>query len=217
MCFLHKSYSFLFFLLLIPFLSKAQNINQLSEKDNFKETIYNGAMNSDALAMNSLLCPDIFISSNHDTLCVGQSALITANCTLNCTGITYTWQPGGSTLNAISVAPSTTTTYTLTGVSGGCTTTTTKTIIVEPIPNVNAVATPPNICAGQCSVITATSDIPGTTFITVPGFIPGIPVTVCPASTLTYTVAGTALGCTGKFMFTITVYPVPVEIGRAHV
>jgi hypothetical protein len=67
--------------------------------------------------------PTITASTNNTLICLGQVAVLTAS------GATsYTWNPGAAISSSISVSPSVTTTYTITGTnSSGCSGTTTLT------------------------------------------------------------------------------------------
>ncbi|MEI6123105.1 MAG: T9SS type A sorting domain-containing protein [Bacteroidota bacterium] len=124
---------------------------------------------------------------------------------------TYLWAPGGMTDSIVSVCPSTTTTYTVTGTdlsSNTCSATTT--ITVNPKPILSPSATPSTICVGQTSTLSVSSSIIGTTYNWTPGSLSGTPLSVSPPSTTTYTVTGTASGCTGSASVTVTVNPNPV-------
>jgi hypothetical protein len=77
--------------------------------------------------------PTITASSPNQTICQGQSAQLNAS-----GATTYSWT-GGGTGSQISVTPSTTTTYTVTGqVAGGCQGQSQITISVNPLPSSNA-------------------------------------------------------------------------------
>ena len=66
------------------------------------------------------------VTINSSTICLGQSAILTA------TGATtYSWNTG-STLNPLTVSPLATTNYTVTGTTAGCTNTAVATVSVNP-------------------------------------------------------------------------------------
>ncbi|MBK8425853.1 MAG: hypothetical protein IPL27_07750 [Lewinellaceae bacterium] len=145
--------------------------------------------------------PNATASASPATICEGQSSIITAS-----GGGSYLWSTGATTA-AITVSPATTTTYTVT-VTGAnnCTKTATATVTVLPLPNAAASATPPTICAGQSSVVTATG---GGTYLWSTGATTAS-ITVSPAITTTYTVTVTgANNCTKTATATVTVLPLP--------
>lgn len=138
------------------------------------------------------------------TVCPGQCATITAS-----GGTTYSWMPGSLTGSAVSVCPTTTTTYTVNANSvAGCTGSSTITITVASSPIVGATASPATICAGQSAVLTATG---ASTYSWNPGGLNGNSVTVNPATTTTYTVTATSVaGCTGTSQVTVNVTANPI-------
>jgi gliding motility-associated-like protein len=79
--------------------------------------------------------PSITLSTPTPTLCQGQSATLTA--TPSTGGGTYSWIPGGSISQSVSVHPDTTTDYTCTYTLGGCPTAGTVTVTVNFTPVVN--------------------------------------------------------------------------------
>ncbi|HHW60217.1 MAG TPA: hypothetical protein GX402_08300, partial [Bacteroidales bacterium] len=96
--------------------------------------------------------PQIFLSSNHNIICEGQST------TLNASGAnTYNWSHSLGSGASKTVTPTTTTTYTVTGTgSNGATNTATITITVNPKPNISIYATKNSICKGDTTIIFAT-------------------------------------------------------------
>ena len=125
--------------------------------------------------------------------------------------ITYTWEPGSLSGDAISVSPGTTTTYTITGTdANGCTGTTTTTVVVNPIP-VFSIADD-TICFGAKTTLTAAD---GNKYVWAPST--GLNTTTSnvvvanPSTTTTYTVLGTDHnGCVGSTTVTVIVIPAPV-------
>jgi gliding motility-associated-like protein len=81
-----------------------------------------------------------------------------------------------------------------------CTTTVVKPIIVFPLPTVTATANPPALCSGLAVTLTAAG---ATTYAWSNGIGTGNPVVVNPNTTTTYTVTGTANGCTGSTTVTV--------------
>ena len=154
-----------------------------------------------SITVNSL--PTITATSTpaSGAICIG------ANATLNGGGATsYTWT-GGIT-NGTAFAPTTTTTYTVTGTdANGCVNTASKTITVNSLPIVTATSTPASgaICIGS----NATLNGGGATSYTWTGGVTN-GTAFAPTTTTTYTVTGTdANGCANTATKSITVNSLP--------
>ena len=118
----------------------------------------------------------------------------------------YVWSTGATT-NTITQSPSTTTTYTVTGTSLGCTgPPATGTITVNPLPVVSV--TSATICAAQGPAGTITAS--GANSYSWNTGDNSASITESPITTTTYTVTGTSLGCTDTETGTIFVNPLPV-------
>ena len=140
--------------------------------------------------------PGTPITVNSPTICEGDVATLTG------AGATsYSWSTGAIT-NPITVTPTTTTSYTVTGTTGGCTSTAISTVTVNPLPitTVNS----PNVCptftanliAGGATTYTWSAGATATGVNT---------ADASPAVTTTYTVTGTTLGCSSTAVATVTV------------
>lgn len=131
--------------------------------------------------------------------------------TLTASGATsYSWSPGGQTTASISVSPALTTTYTVTGTISGCVNTDQVLVTVNPIPTVNA-GPDVSICSNGNTTLTATG---GSTYSWAPGGQTTASITVAPVTTTTYTVTGTALGCTNSDQVVVTVLATaPINAG----
>jgi gliding motility-associated-like protein len=148
------------------------------------------------------------ISVNNPTICEGASATVIP------TGAGYySWTPSSTLSSSVGspviATPATTTTYTITGTNGGCTSTTTATVTV--IPNPVVTVNSPTICAGASDILTASG---ATSYTWTPSATlssgTGTSVTATPATTTTYTVTGTTGTCIGTATATVTVNPIPV-------
>ena len=135
----------------------------------------------------------ISVSVNSPTICAGASATLTA-----AGANIYLWSDG-STDNPLIVSPSSTTTYDVTGSSGGCSGTVTSTVTVNAVPNV--VVNSPTICAAGTAVLTGGG---ATTYLWDTGSTVN-PLSVSPAVTTTYTVTGTTANCSASATATVTV------------
>jgi hypothetical protein len=136
------------------------------------------------------------------TICVGQ------NTTLSALGATnYLWMPGNMAGSSVTVMPNSSTTYTVTGTTNGCTGSASVVVNVNSIPTVAVVALPPAICVGSSSVLTAS----GALNYNWSGIGNGNPIAVAPLATTTYSVTATDLnGCTNTNSITVIVNPLPI-------
>ncbi len=145
---------------------------------------------------------NLIINVNSPTICSGQTASLTASGAAN-----YTWTGGlAAVSNPSTPILTSTTTYTVTGNTSGCTGSAVATVTVTPNPvlNVNS----PSICNGQTTTLNAN----GATTYSWTGGLSAVsnPITPVLTTTTTYTVTGTANGCTGTAVSTVTVKPNPV-------
>lgn len=133
--------------------------------------------------------PVVNVSATNDTICSGQSTTLSASGNAS----TYVWSngvPNGP--GPHSVSPTTSTTYTVTGVSAqGCSTSSNITIVVENLPVANALYTPSTaICPNTPVVFDATTSVDASTYSW--SFTGGTPSSSnTPLTTVTYAAGGT--------------------------
>jgi len=157
--------------------------------------------------------PTPIVTVNAPTICDGTSANITA--VGNPSGGSFVWSPGGQTTASISVNPSSTTTYTVTYTLNNCQATAASTVTVNPQPTVSVSSS--TICVGQSTLITATPNPSGGSFIW-NNSQSSSSITVSPAITTTYTVLYTLNGCIASGTGTVTVNPIPtVSVSSATI
>ena len=134
-------------------------------------------------------------------ICSGAIATLTAS------GATsYTWLPNNVTGTTFTDSPSTNTTYTVIGLDGACTGSTTTQVIVNAIPSVSV--TSAIVCANAGTVLTA-SGAPSYTWS--PSGITTNTISVSPTlNPTTYSVTGSVNGCTDTAISTVTVIPNPI-------
>jgi len=137
-----------------------------------------------------------------DTICVGQSAALSAS-----GGDVYQWSTGQSGAS-ITVSPVVTTTYSVTVIDEGCTSVIPVTVTVNPLPVPIAVASPPVICLGQSTTLTVSG---GATFVWSTGQS-GAAITVTPGSSATYGITATENGCVGTTQIGVTVNSPPSAV-----
>jgi hypothetical protein len=137
--------------------------------------------------------PNPTVNVNSATVCAGNSTVISA------TGAaSYSWNTGATT-STISVSPSVTTIYTVTGTTGGCSNTKTTQVTVNPSPTVNV--NNASICSGQSATLTASG---ATTYSWNTGAT-SANIVVNPSVTTVYTVTGTTGGCSNTKTTQVTV------------
>ncbi len=137
------------------------------------------------------------ITTPKNKICIGDSTILTA------AGATsYTWT-NGATTNSVSLKPTTTTTYTLYGLTSCGIKQTVFTLTVNPLPNVVANASPPNVCGGESAYLYGS----GASSYTWSPSIAGSGG-VFPAVSTTYTVIGTDInGCKNNNTVLVSVFP----------
>ncbi|MES2566145.1 MAG: gliding motility-associated C-terminal domain-containing protein [Bacteroidota bacterium] len=145
--------------------------------------------------------PTITATKNPTIICVGNTATITAS-----GASTYTWNPGASTGNTITVTPITTTIYTVTGTNTlGCVASNTVSMPVSPTPTILSSASSNTICSGSSTTLTASG---ASTYTWMPVALTGSTAVVSPTTNTSYTVTGrSAAGCTSTSTIDIAVNP----------
>lgn len=133
-----------------------------------------------------------------NTICSGSSTTLTVS-----GATTYSWNTGATT-NTIVVTPSSTTTYTATGISGTCYGTNTITVTVETL-TLNAGASSDTLCAGDTLTLIASGA--GSYYWSTGDFTPTS--TLVPTSSAVYTVDGYGVVCIDSKTISITVNPLP--------
>jgi len=169
----------------------------------------NGCTGTAPVTITVNTVPSLSISPPSSAICAGGSTTITAS------GATsYTWSPS-SNLSSASIAnpvatPSSTTTYTVTGITGTCSSTSSIIVTVNVIPTVTATGGA-TICSGHSTPLTASG---ATTYQWTPAT--GLSSSTIanpaasPTTTTTYTVTGTTNACLNTGTVTVTVNPTPV-------
>lgn len=146
--------------------------------------------------------PIVSISSSTYTICANQSLSLTAS-----GASTYSWNTG-ALANSIIASPTITTTYSLLGTDvNGCSASDSKTITVNPLPNVTAISNPSSgiVCAGGTLSLIGSG---ANTYSWSNSVINGAVFT--PTSNLTYTLIGTdANGCQNTATKNTTINPLP--------
>jgi hypothetical protein len=137
----------------------------------------------------SQLC-DVNVTASKNQICIGESVTLSTNA-----GSNILWTHNGSTAPSVFVTPSSTTSYTVSGVStssSACTSTLVITVTVHPLPVINTNAFPAMACAGGNATLSAS----GANTYTWSTTQTGAQVQISPSATSGYTVTGTSIhGC----------------------
>lgn len=161
----------------------------------------------DTIQITSVPKPVITVSPN-DTICSGQSAQLTANSVMP--DLVYTWTPGNLSGQSITVSPTASAIYSVTGTSTfGCVSNIVSTaVLVRPSPELTWTISTDTVCAGEPVQFNTSSNIAFTTFSYSPTTgIDGILI-ASPTQTTTYTVTGTSpIGCSSTLSQSIYVIP----------
>jgi hypothetical protein len=139
--------------------------------------------------------------STHSNFCIGHTA------TLSAVGaVTFTWMPGNTNQSFISVSPTSTSIYTVSGSSlNGCLSTATIEVFVNALPVV-AITGPTIVCRGHQALLVGTG---ADTYSWSTGFVGGT-ASVSPSSPSTYSVIGTDIkGCQSSATINLAVKDSP--------
>jgi len=140
--------------------------------------------------------PTITLSPS-TTICRGSSTILTAG-----GAASYSWAPSSglsaTTGASVNASPTTTTTYTVTGINGNCTNNSIVTVTVISTPTLT-VSSGSSICRGSSMLLTTGG---ATTYSWFPSIglsaTTGSSVTANPTASTTYTINGTSGGCTAS-------------------
>ncbi len=153
----------------------------------------------------SVLTPPTASISGTNTICAGQSTVLTAT-----GGSSYLWSTGATTAS-ITVSPATTTTYTVTVTgSNACTSTASRTVTVNPKPTVSYIGSS-ILCIGDNTTLSPSS---GGTWTSSNNAIATVSnagvVTAVAAGSVNFTFTSTATGCASNPTGNATIEVKPV-------
>ena len=161
------------------------------------------ATNSISIAVN----PIPVVTVNSPTICAGSTATLTGG-----GATTYLWSTGATT-NPLNVTPATTTSYTVTGSSLGCTAIAVSTVTVMPLPSLTLTTTNAT-CGLNNGGITPTG---GCTYTWVSTGTPPAGSYFTGLGAGTYTVTTSCGGCASTAVTTISTTPSPTAIVPANI
>ena len=150
------------------------------------------------------------------TICIGQSANMSANAAGGTPAYTFSWNPGNLSGSSVTVSPTVTTTYTVSVTDANNCTAINQTVTITVYPPLNVIANGTTaICIGGSTSISAIAGGGNGgpyAYVWTPGNMSGSSIVVSPTATTTYTVTVTD-NCTSlpaSATVTITVNPLPV-------
>jgi hypothetical protein len=159
----------------------------------------NGCSDTAQITVTINALPNVTANASATSVCQGSQVTLTGS-----GAASYTWDNGVT--NGVAFAPTSTTTYTVTGTdANGCSDTAQITVTVNALPNVTANASATSVCQGSQVTLTGSG---AASYTWDNGVTNG--VAFAPTSTTTYTVTGTdANGCSDTAQITVTVNPLP--------
>lgn len=148
-------------------------------------------------AWSATVCatPTLSVPFPNPAVCSGAATTISVTGAPN-----YSWSTG-ATGPQISITPTTTTTYTVTGFDGACSSTLSITQSVTPYPNLQFTPANPTLCVGASASITASG---ATTYSWNHGPTTA-QIIVSPATNTTYVVTGSTSGCSTSSVVNLAV------------
>ena len=165
----------------------------------------NGSCSTATATTSVLVVPNPTISiinPSSSSICMGTSTSLFGSGAL-----TYTWQPGNINSTSISVTPSSTTIYTLSGTNAaGCVSNSNILITVTPNPTITINPLLPGICLGNSATLTASG---ANNYTWIPTGNITASVVITPTINTTYTINGTTGVCSGSALVTVSVNATP--------
>ena len=172
----------------------------------FTVTVTNAQGCTNTSSITTTVAPTPTISMNPVTICTGQSTTLVA--TTSPAGGVIAWNTGQNT-NSITVNPMQTTTYSATYTWNGCSASDSAVVTVNPTPTV--AVNSDTICNGDTTILTATPDLPGGTFLWTPTNETTNTITVAPLASTTYQAQYVLNNCLSNLANGIvTIKPLPL-------
>ena len=112
----------------------------------------NNCFNASSITISVTANPTVSAIASSTAICAGQTVTLTAH-----GASTYTWLPSGSILANEIVAPTANTTYSLSGISNGCSGNANVQIIVNQLPTISVSTSNSLICVGESVVLMGSS------------------------------------------------------------
>ena len=167
----------------------------------------NTCSNTATVIVSVTALPTISISPASPAVCPGKSQVLTAS-----GATTYIWDNFLPTTASVTVSPSITQNYSVTGTSSGCSSTATVSVTVHPVNQTTVNSPIPPICVGESVSISA---LGSATYVWSTAATASS-ITVSPTISTSYSVTGTdANGCITTASTSVTVNPLPTVTASA--
>jgi hypothetical protein len=197
------------------FVLQSDNITLLDHFQNntlYYWRIYYGNGNyTDTHSFTTLDCApmiQVTITADPEIICNGESTTLTAS-----GANTYEWSHNLGTNNTITVYPTTTTTYSVTGTSGNQSNSASIIITVNQIPSINISASPDELCSGNSTTLNVSG---ANNYNWSHELGNNSTINVYPTSSTTYSVTGTIDGCSSSASVFVNVIQPPIA-GSANI
>jgi hypothetical protein len=164
-----------------------------------------GCKNTRTISVTVNPNPTVNVVATSSAMCAGSGNSATLTASTSGPPLTYSWAPVSSGNASVAVAPTVTTTYSVTGTNTvtGCKDTKTISITINPQPTLAIMSSTNNLCVGSSASFTVSG---ASTYSWAPNSATTAVVMVSPSVTTTYTVVGTsAAGCSKTQTFVMTV------------
>jgi hypothetical protein len=146
-----------------------------------------GCTNTAVTSISVVTTPANFPTSTPTAICVGQTA------TISVTGATnYTWLPGSSNSNSITVNPTVSTTYTVIKSNANCVDTKTFALTVNNLPGLSVITSNTVVCANNTLQLTGGG---AATYTWNPGGVTGQSIIITPSASVVYTLTASNGTC----------------------
>jgi sugar lactone lactonase YvrE len=165
----------------------------------------NGRTNTASVEITHLDLPVISVDANPVSVCQGANVTLTAN-----GANTYVWSNG--VVNGVAFEPTQTADYTVVGTGmNGCSNSAVVTVVVNDLPNVNAVASQNELCIGSSLTLSGTGAL---TYSWDNNVIDGVAFE--PTITTVYNVTGTDVnGCVSSGQVNVLIHELPTVSATA--
>jgi hypothetical protein len=169
----------------------------------YSATLSNGQCASDtSMQLTVILIPTVNISATSSTVCLGNTATLSAS-----GASSYTWSTGSTNTNIV-VAPFVSTTYTVVGSNPACPNANASIVVASaPALTLHATSLPPSLCQGE----SATLSVSGASTYSWSTGSTSTSIIITPSISTNYNVSGfSGPGCWASKVVSVKVNPLPI-------